>query len=202
MLKQKLVIENAVEDCKYIDDVICALCGVTSKYVLYPYCENENGEKQYKYPERVFAYEFYHQYRMIMEKNPEKYSGLYLNGEQQKSSQVWKGLAKITPDIVLHKHIDKPDYTGESQKWLCEIKMQGNPNIIDDIKKIKEKEAILKFSDYIFMYIGSNLDNFKNVLNDANLSLTDVLIHTICICAVYSDKETSIACKRLSGILK
>lgn len=198
----KYIVDNSIDDCIYIKDVLCALCNVSIKYVLYPYeDEKKDGEDRYKYPERVFAYEFYHQYRKIMEENPNMYSGLYLNGEQQKSSQIWKGLAKITPDLILHINIDKPDYDGEGQKWLCEIKMLENTAVIDDLKKIKEKESVLKFNDYIFMYIGSDMDNFKRVLNDADLRLNEVLCRTICICAVYSDDDIKIGCKRLSDIL-
>lgn len=195
----KIVIDNSVEDCKYIDDVIYALCKVNSKYFVYP---DNDKEDQYKYPERVFAYELYHQYRTIMQEMPEKYSGLYLNGEQPKSSHVWKGLARITPDMILHKYIDKPDYTGEGQEWLCEIKMLGNPNIIGDLTKIKEKEEVLKFKDYIFMYIGSDIVNFKRKLDDAKFCLNDTICRTICICAVYNDNETSIECKRINNIFK
>ncbi len=45
------------------------------------------------------------------------------------------------------------------------------------------------------------MDNFKRVLNDADLRLNEVLCRTICICAVYSDDDIKIGCKRLSDIL-
>ena len=41
----KIVIDNSVEDCKYIDDVIYALCKVNSKYFVYP---DNDKEDQYK----------------------------------------------------------------------------------------------------------------------------------------------------------
>lgn len=80
--------------------------------------------------------------------------------------------------------------------------MLGNPNIIGDLTKIKEKEEVLKFKDYIFMYIGSDIVNFKRKLDDAKFCLNDTICRTICICAVYNDNETSIECKRINNIFK
>ena len=79
-------IESTVSDCPYIDDILCALTKVTPDYIIYPCFESNkkkrnkkagNGEganQKYKYPERVFAYEFYHQYRRIMECKKEEYA--------------------------------------------------------------------------------------------------------------------------------
>jgi hypothetical protein len=206
-------IENTVLDCPYIDDILCALTKVTSDYIIYPCFESnkkkrnkkaENGEEnnqKYRYPERVFAYEFYHQYRRIMECKKEKYAKLFLNGEQPKSSRVWEGLSAITPDIVLHGKNKEADYTGKTQKWLCEIKMNGNPKMIEDLKKIKEKEKILKFNDNIFICIGCDLNHFKTLIDEANLKKEDIDERTICIFALYSDKDIEISCKRLSEIM-
>ena len=131
-----ITISSTVKNCPYIKDITNALKKVGQEYVIYIDTEGSNKNKnKIKYTERVFAYEFYHRYRCIMERKKEFYKGLYLNGEQPKNGQIWKGLAAITPDLVLHGQINIPDYSGESQKWLCEIKMAGNPKIIDDIKK-------------------------------------------------------------------
>lgn len=206
-------VENTVLDCLYIDDILCALKKVTSDYIIYP-CFDSNEKKRnnnsgdgvkfdqkYRYPERVFAYEFYHQYRRVMECKKEEYADLFLNGEQPKSSQIWKGLSAITPDIVLHGKSKEADYTGKTQKWLCEIKMNGNPKMIEDLKKIKNKEKILKFNDYVFICIGCDINHFKTIIKDKNLKREEVDEHTICILVLYNDKEIKISSKRLSEIM-
>ena len=180
-------------DCEYLDDFLCALSKVNIKYVLYPYGDD------YKYPERVFAYEFYHQYRLIMEEKKEKYEGLFLNGEQPKLSKVWEGLAQITPDLVLHGKVGEKDDTGESQKWLCEIKMISNSQVINDLKKIKKDEAILKFHNYILLYVGATLQNLKDKLEGCDKEKIDG--NTICICAFYDMGGVKITCKRLNEII-
>lgn len=188
-----IIIDYSMIDCEYLDDFLCALSKVDIKYVLYSIGED------YKYPERVFAYEFYHQYRLIMEEKKEKYKSLYLNGEQPKSSKVWEGLAQITPDLVLHGNVGEKDDTGESQKWLCEIKMISNSKVEDDLEKIKKDEAILKFQNYILLYVGAKLQNLKNKLEGCDKEKFDV--NTICVCAFYDDDGIQITCKRLFEII-
>lgn len=50
--------------CLHLDDFIKALIEVDGFYYTYT-----TQKKVKKYPERVFAYELYHQFRKIMEKN-------------------------------------------------------------------------------------------------------------------------------------
>lgn len=189
----KIIIDYCMTNCEYLDDFLSALSKVDIKYFLYPY------GKEYKYPERVFAYEFYHQYRLIMEEKKEKYKGLYLNGEQSKSSLVWEGLGQITPDLVLHGKMGEKDDTGESQKWLCEIKTISNPQVINDLEKIKKDEAILKFQNYILLYVGATLQNLKVKLEGCDKEKIDM--NTICICAFYDDDGIQITCRRLLEII-
>ena len=75
------IIRNTINDWDFLDDFLRALRKVDSGYYMYP-IKDDNGKTDRKYPERVFAYEFYHQYRKIMEGKRDVYSGLYLNGEQ------------------------------------------------------------------------------------------------------------------------
>ncbi|MBO4464649.1 MAG: hypothetical protein J5797_10725 [Prevotella sp.] len=203
--KLSFMIKNEVKNCKYLDDIIQALINVKSEYIRYCRPVLNRGKKNYyKYVERVFAYEFYHQYRLIMRRKKKKYEGLYLNGEQQKSSQVWKGLNRQTPDMVLHGKIDKPDYNGFTQKWLCEIKMCSNPNVTDDLKKIKNKSLRLKFDDYIFLFMGGNDAELKRKYNESELSVDDIYKDTICVCVEIVDEKNNdynIICKRLKDII-
>lgn len=190
---KKIRVDYSMIDCEFLDDFLCALSKVDMKYVLYPFRED------YKYPERVFAYEFYHQYRLIMEEKKEKYKSLYLNGEQPKSSKVWEGLAQITPDLVLHGKIGEKDDTGKSQKWLCEIKSISNPQIINDLIKIENDETILKFQNYILLYVGATLQNLKDKLEGCDKDKIDN--NTICICAFYDEDGIQITCRRLFEII-
>ena len=194
----KYTIDTTVK-AQYLDDFFCALSKVELKYVLY-HCKNNepNVTDEYKYPERVFAYEFYHQYRSIMEEKAGIYCGLYLNGEQPKSSQVWEGLSKITPDIVLHGKVGEHDATGESQKWLCEIKMTGNPYVKDDLVKMTNNESILKFQNYIFLYVGATLQNLKDKLDGCNERIDG---NILCICAFYDEYDVQISCRRYNEII-
>ena len=199
------MIRNKVKNSKYINDIIKALLNVDTIYIRYNSPGINRGEKAYyKYVERVFAYEFYHQFRIIMRRKKKKYEGLYLNGEQQKCSQVWKGLKRQTPDMVLHGNIDKPDYDGFTQKWLCEIKMCSNPNAVDDLKKIKEKSLRLNFGEYYFLFVGGNDDELKRKYENSSLTADMIYDETICICVEIIDEQSNnynIICKRLKDII-
>ena len=199
MTKLKPKIDNRVTS-EYIDDIICALKLVEKEFIVNVNADADD-ESKYKYPERIYAYEFYHQYRKIMEEKKEKYDGLFLNGEQPKSSSVWNGLSSITPDIVLHRKVNEKDETAEGQKWLCEIKMAGNPGWIDDLKKIKDKEEVLKFHDYIFLMIGKTREIFKQHLKSSHLKKEDVNLETICILANNDDETITIECSRLEELM-
>ena len=86
------------EQFKYVNDFIAALQEVDERYYTYT---TTDGLK--KYPERVFAYELYHQFRKIMEVKSSDYCGVYLNGEQTKSKEVVPNLERFAPDLVLHR---------------------------------------------------------------------------------------------------
>lgn len=198
-------ITNEVEKSIYLGDIIKALSNVSTEYMVYCSPGIKRGSKDYyKYTERMFAYEFYHQYRCIMQRKKRKYAGLYLNGEQQKCSQGWKGLKKLTPDIVLHGMIDKPDYSGFSQKWLCEIKMCTNPEIVSDLTKIKNKASKLKFQEYVFILVGGDDNYLKYKCRKEKIKVDDVMGDTICICIDINDNKKNdfnIICKRICNII-
>ena len=81
------IIINDVKRSPYLGDILEALSNVRTEYMVYCSPGSKIGNKSYyKYTERIFAYELYHQYRCIMQRKKKKYAGLYLNGEQQKCS--------------------------------------------------------------------------------------------------------------------
>ena len=181
--------------CLHIDDFICALLNIDEIYYTYTTQKQET-----KYPERVFAYELYHQFRKIMEKNPKKYQGVYLNGEQQKSRQVVEDLERCAPDLVLHKCIYEVD--PDKQLWLCEIKMKGNPKVMSDLNKFSKMDK-LKFQCYVFLYadvkFAEMVDEIRKIKINKSLSPYE---KTICISAYNYNGTKQIHCHTLKEIVE
>lgn len=181
--------------CLHIDDFIKALIEVDGFYYTYT-----TQKKMKKYPERVFAYELYHQFRKIMEKNPEKYQSTYLNGEQQKSKQVVEDLEKCAPDLVLHDCIY--DVRPDGQFWACEIKMKGNPDAMSDFDKFYRME-VLGFKRYIFLYAGVTFEEMAEEIRKLKVR-TDTAVYekTICISTYNENGIKQIHCHSLKDIVE
>lgn len=155
--------ESVEKEFKYYDDFKHALTKIDKEYISFYLSlksnriEDEN-DPRVKFPERIFAYEFYHQYRRLMEDKEygrtDFYKDKILNGEQEKQGarfEAIKGeLDRFTPDLILHHSVS--DTSG--QYWICEIKMSHNPKPFDDLFKIGlYKECGVKFEYYIFLYV-------------------------------------------------
>ena len=84
--KTKCQINSSVTNWDYMDDFLQALCNVDLGYYMYSPAHTGNADRvrDEVYTERIFAYEFYHQYRCIMDSDDKKkrYIGISLNGEQ------------------------------------------------------------------------------------------------------------------------
>lgn len=181
--------------CLHLDDFIKALIEVDGFYYTYT-----TQKKVKKYPERVFAYELYHQFRKIMEKNPEKYQSIYLNGEQQKSKQVVEDLEKCAPDLVLHDCIY--DVRPDGQFWACEIKMKGNPDAMSDFDKFYRME-VLGFKCYIFLFAGVTFEEMAEEIRKLKVRTdTDVYKKTICISTYNENGIKQIHCHSLKDIVE
>ena len=190
-----LEIVSTVKDdqCRFIDDLLLSLSKVDSFYYSYT-----TPKGNIKYPERVFAYEVYHQLRDIMQEKKEEYDDVYLNGEQQKSSEVVDNLSRCTPDLVLHRRIY--DCEPEDQLWLCEIKMKGNPDSMDDLMKFEKMEA-LNFQCYIFLYAGVTFLEMVDKIGKTKLqSDNSVFGKTICISSYNDGEKIEIHCHSLKEI--
>lgn len=192
---------NSTIEWNYANDFLLALCNVDKGYYMYP-VKTKKGKNEYKYPERVFAYEFYHQYRKVMEDKQNVYSGLYLNGEQTKDRKVADYIGDYTPDLILHKSLD--GMYQESQKWLCEIKMMNSINPLSDIEKFRKMNQLC-FDDHIFLYAGSCL---ANLLKKIQYKIKKGVINKefdgscICICSCYGrTSRLHIECHRLSTLI-
>lgn len=131
--------ENTNGLCFYIKDFIRALLNVKSRYILYQlrgYNDDEQGLEMQKQYERVFAYEFYHQFRKLMESNSKKYEGIYLNGEAHKGDSIYSKVPNTVPDIILNK--DPGKIVGDGQFFLCEMKTAANSKFYKDFAKLDE----------------------------------------------------------------
>lgn len=155
----KRSIHKSVRGFEYLDDFIKALKNVGHEYYAHKYQEHNKTRKVLTYMERVFAYEFYHQYRKIMERKPEIYSEegelLYLGGEQTKTES-----GKCSPDLVLHGSFNSCD----KQEWVCEIKTCQNAQKFEDIPKLLNLSSKFAFKNSIFLYIGSPKDKTKTLI--------------------------------------
>lgn len=154
----------------YLRHLIAAFNLVESKYfsswAFTDYNEDKLKRVRYQqYIERVFAYELYHQFRLIISKNEDIYKGLKLNGEVKKNGFSKTLILKnhIYPDLVLHK--DQDDNDSEHQKLFIEIKADPNLKYIG-IKKDIEKLAVavnerLNFQNAVFICVNYNSETKK-----------------------------------------
>ena len=100
-------IDSTINNWDYMDDFLDALCNVDPGYYMFSPAHTGNARyvREEVYTERIFAYEFYHQYRCIMSGNG-KYNDVVLNGEQTKTKEVVPDLERCAPDLVMHKKIE------------------------------------------------------------------------------------------------
>ena len=192
---------TSIKDLDYfIKDFIEALLNVKCRYILYQLRgkkdENElEMQKQYK---RVFAYEFYHQFRELMESKPDKYEGIYLNGEAHKGDSIYSKVPNSMPDIILNK--DPGNIVNDGQFFLCEMKTAANAQFYKDFDKLyKFKESGLNFKEYIFLSIGETIEDLKAKIRKNATKLTKYDKETLCLCINLGGNEVGYA--RLSELL-
>ena len=203
---------------EYLEDIKSALKTVDSKYFRW-YLHKVSSDVEFSDEimrcncERVFAYELYHQIRKIMESEPihERYKNVYLNGEAIKDDKffedLYENLSKISkdyseendnkriPDLVLHK--DPGGIEKEGQIYLAEIKMHKNKDALKDLFKLTcFMESKLNFDFYIFVYVGKDVNEFKDELKQIDSSKLSKDI--VCICTKYQQST----CNTLGELLK
>ena len=181
--------------CHYIEDFITALKKVDSMYYTYT-----TSKKVTKYPERVFAYELYHQFRIIMARKKDIYKDVHLNGEQTKSREVVEDLERCAPDLILHKSLF--ECSPEGQLWLCEIKMKNNNDAMKDLRKFSKMEK-LNFPVYIFLYAGVTFKEMIKQIEEENQKRKIKCAHKIICISAYNQAGTKqFRCCRLEEIIK
>lgn len=197
---EKLLNHSEVD---YLNDLGVAIKNVGSEYFNWKLKDSNEHEKEV-YCERVFAYELYHQLRIIMDCpvcREKRYKGLTLNGEAIKSNtffkEVFEGLFKVNdgkehkfiPDLILHKNLGK--FEDEGQIYLAEIKMKGNKEALDDLDKLTNlKKTKLNFDFYIFIYVSISMDDFiSEVEKLGNEVIQNISDDIVCICTKFGEFE-------------
>ncbi len=144
----------------------------------YPIDSPEEDRKIYvQFIERVFAYELYHQFRIIMDSFPQLYSHLVLNGEVRKNGFNESIICKnhIYPDLVLHRN--QTTKSKDTQKLFIEIKSKSfsNEQLENDFKKlITAVSERLNFKEAVFVSINLNS---KDVLNELKKVISNIQVH-------------------------
>lgn len=170
--------DKPLEVNQYVQMLIQALSKVEECYLGYEEIKffEDKIEKNTIRAERVFAYELYHQFRLLMKEDCE----YYLNGEIRKSNKVfnWENQSDCYPDLVLHGNqtfIDK-----ESQYFLCEIKMSTNKSLLDDLSKLSQFcKSNLEFQNYIFLCVGLLKDDLQKEIEKSKINYNKRIL---CIC--------------------
>lgn len=192
-MKLEIVSSVNKEDCPYIEDFLNAIESVGKLYYHF-----KHGDGEEKYPERIFAYEVYHQFRKIMEQPHSSYEGIYLNGEQLKLPEYAEIARKCTPDLILHRNLISTE--NEDQLFICEIKMNGNNEAMSDLEKFNEM-AGLNFQHYIFLYGGVLFKDMYDQIRETDIAKdSDAYNKTICISAYYENGIKQIHCHTLKEI--
>ncbi len=131
--------------------------------------------KEEKYFERLFAYEFYHQFRILVQNGKVDFGGAVLHAEVPKEYQrcFEKGKGKI-PDFILHV----PDHS--LNLAVLEFKLATNLGKIDhDFDKLLDfrKNDALKYKNIIEVIIGDTkqLEKATEIIKGHNKENGEIL---------------------------
>lgn len=191
---------------QYIKDICLAINNIDERFytskVAHIYLTDEIKDQVI---ERVFAYEFYHQLKLISIK-PDRlnsYSHLQIDAEVSKYIQGY-----TFPDLVIHRN--QTDY--DHQKVIIEIKVANHGT--DDILKLLEYMCMLNFDFGVFICANIHYEKvikeiksqyslngkFKTVIDDFRISRSELLSRLLIITA---DKTNgNIDCIGLDRLIK
>ena len=156
---------------QYLNDVVEAIQKVGSAYFRWNNWQSRT-ELENNMVERVFCYEFYHQFRKIMERKNDIYHNLRLNGEISKiiAEKYQRDISHTKfPDFVLHE----AQNTVNQQELVIEVKTKNNSEIcsfLSDIEKIDDMISQLNYKSGLF--IAENIDNetLRQKIERANIN--------------------------------
>ena len=152
--------KNDDDKLQYLKLLTEALMEIENKFCEVPY----HGRIQRL--ERVFAYELYHQFRIIMKNKSDEFEGLRFDGEIVKDNRkpynyLWleHAFEFFQPDMVLHKN--QLDWNRENQKIILEIKPPKCS--VEDFEKdlIKLYNYIYGFNFQVGAFVTFNEDENK-----------------------------------------
>ena len=158
-------------DLTYLNDFGEAIIRVEEKYCSWPYRNNNINQMI----ERVFAYELYHQFRLLTNYNT-NYAALRLDGEigkqlENKNLETCGSNSNIiqerfSPDLVIHfGQIDRQEI---NQKLIIEIKTKrvGNDEIYEAILKLNHYIRILNFQYAVLVSVNTDFDALTLQIRD------------------------------------
>jgi hypothetical protein len=167
-----------------------ALGNVEKEYLSYAdtNANADDRKDQINQLERVFAYELYHQWAMIKEKN------LFLNGEIGKiwTDDTWY------PDLVLHGGQDDANNNRVVVEIKRECMVNGKPEaILNDLEKLSyfldtvdKSSQEMKFRNYenaVFILLKGKLSDISKALNHKNTS--NKKLNNKIICITYNERK-------------
>lgn len=156
----------------YVNDIGEAIIHVNRDYCIWSY-KNANMIQK---TERVFAYELYYQFRLLMNKN-KSYLNIRFDGEigKQRHERVdGCGLTfsnfntnqiHFSPDLVIHKNQNNSDV--KNQKAVIEIKTKdiGHDELIRTIVKLTHYIRVFNFQYAIFITVNTEFNEIVTKLN-------------------------------------
>jgi len=151
-----MIIEAIDMALKNIDPRYCEL----SK-IIYPKISVYKYLAEQKWLERPFAYEFYHQFRKLLDVGRFDFGGSVIQAEVDKRYQRITDLGKI-PDFILHT----PN-SNEKNLSVIEFKLASNYGkpLEDDLKKLVTfRRGELNYKYLVEVIIGNN-ENLKIAWN-------------------------------------
>lgn len=192
--------------------MLSAIKNVKSGYLWYKYYSDKEKKKVKEHLERVFAYEFYHQWRMILDVFG---IHLYINGEiskEIKDKMKNNHVKNLFPDLILHGGQDCHD--AKKQLIACEIKRKekiSGKKVKEDIESLinylsKEYFTKTPFQCGVFILVGETLENTletKKILNKIReiYNLNHFSAKILCISYDFRDEHCILQYKSLKTIL-
>jgi hypothetical protein len=150
----------------FANDVLDAIANVQADYCRWSVNhESEGNIDKVQQLERVFAYEFYHQLKLIALNSLERYRGIRIDGEIGKISNGIK-----YPDLVIHGgQTDR-----SNQKIIIEIKSLRNSIDISDINKLYKYIDHLNFEYGIFVCVCNDVSKYEDLYDKIRRELRNV----------------------------
>ena len=174
-LKRRLYEHNDHQPLEFVNDIGEAIIRVEEEYCEWAYNNPNYNQKT----ERVFAYELYHQFKMLTVCDT-KYRNLRLDGEIDKRvtqpielcGLVIENFTQVrfSPDLVIH--LGQTDRQDENQKAIIELKTkrlygkQGQLEIKKTILKLNHYLRVLHFQYAIFLSVNTEFNNLTEQLNN------------------------------------